>query len=113
MIKPHMPFQDGSKHAANEYCPTCHGNMDPSMWDANGVAIQQQPIKKPAKSVEQILDIWAKQPGAIVSHAERQFIVDMRKAFAARVGYGWMRQVIQWEWDHYEAGSQSSGLEKS
>lgn len=25
MIKPHAPFQDGSKHAANEYCPTCHG----------------------------------------------------------------------------------------
>lgn len=36
MIKPHMPFQDGSKHAANEYCPTCHGSFDPRMWDEEG-----------------------------------------------------------------------------
>ena len=36
MIKPHEPFQDGSKHAANEYCPTCHGHMDRSLWDAEG-----------------------------------------------------------------------------
>jgi hypothetical protein len=36
MIKAHEPFQDGSKHAANEYCPTCHGNMDRSLWDAEG-----------------------------------------------------------------------------
>jgi hypothetical protein len=36
MIKPHAPFQDGSKHAANEYCPTCHGHMDPNIWDSDG-----------------------------------------------------------------------------
>lgn len=40
MIKPHEPFQDGSMHAANEYCPTCHGHMDLSYWDSNGRAIQ-------------------------------------------------------------------------
>lgn len=36
MIKPHEPFQDGSKHAANEYCPTCHGHMNPNLWDSDG-----------------------------------------------------------------------------
>ncbi len=37
MIKAHEPFQDGSSHAANEYCPTCHGNMDRNLWDAEGM----------------------------------------------------------------------------
>ncbi len=36
MIKPHEPFQDGSKHAANEYCPTCHGQFDSRLWDSEG-----------------------------------------------------------------------------
>lgn len=36
MIAPHMPFQDGSKHAANEYCPTCHAGMDRTLWDEEG-----------------------------------------------------------------------------
>lgn len=49
-------------------------------------------------TVEEILAEWSKQPGAIVTAAERQFIADMRKAAAAGVGYGWMRQVIGWEW---------------
>jgi hypothetical protein len=53
--------------------------------------------KKP-KTVEEILAIWEKQPGARVSNAERQFIRDMRKAADNRVGYGWMKQVIDWEW---------------
>lgn len=50
------------------------------------------------KTVEQILDIWALQPGARVSGAERQFIDDMRKAAMCGVGYGWMKQIIDWEW---------------
>jgi transposase len=36
MIKPHAPFQDGSKHAANEYCPTCHDKFDRNIWDEEG-----------------------------------------------------------------------------
>lgn len=36
MIKWHEPFQDGSTHAANEYCPTCHRYMDRRMWDEAG-----------------------------------------------------------------------------
>jgi hypothetical protein len=36
MIKPHEPFQDGSKHAMNEYCPSCHGQYDRNLWDAAG-----------------------------------------------------------------------------
>lgn len=49
-------------------------------------------------TVEEILAQWQKQPGAVVTPAERQFIADMRKAAAAGVGYGWMRQVVGWEW---------------
>lgn len=36
MVKPHLPFSDGAKHALNEYCPTCHGPFDPAMWDSQG-----------------------------------------------------------------------------
>lgn len=50
------------------------------------------------KTVEQILEIWERQPGAKVSMPEREFIQDMRAARHARVGYGWMLQVIEWEW---------------
>lgn len=53
---------------------------------------------KKRQSVEEILDIWEKQPGAVVSGAERQFIQDMRKAAMCGVGYGWMKQIIDWEW---------------
>jgi len=49
-------------------------------------------------AVESMLDQWEKQPGARVSPAERQFIADMRKAAAAGVGYGWMRQIASVEW---------------
>lgn len=37
MIKAHAPFQDGSKHAANEYCPTCHGPFQSHLWDSAGM----------------------------------------------------------------------------
>ena len=40
------------------------------------------------KTVEEILAQWAKQPGAFVARAEREFIDDMRKAARAGVGYG-------------------------
>lgn len=59
------------------------------------------PVAKKGRSVEQILADWEKQPGARVTIAERAFIQDMREAFAAGVGYGWMKQVIDWEWDHH------------
>ena len=55
-------------------------------------------MKKRAKTVEQILVEWEKQPGAVVSPDEWQFIADMRKARSVGVGYGWMLQVIEWEW---------------
>lgn len=56
-------------------------------------------------TVEQKLDEWLKQPGAFVTTAERQFIDDMRKARAAMVGYGWMQQIIEWEWQSTGAGA--------
>lgn len=41
---------------------------------------------------------WLSQPGAFVTDAEREFIRDMRKAATHGVGYGWMQQVVEWEW---------------
>lgn len=49
-------------------------------------------------TLEQRLADWLKQPGAFITPAERQFIEDMRKARTAGVGYGWMQQMIEWEW---------------
>jgi hypothetical protein len=49
-------------------------------------------------TLEDRLNGWLKQPGTRVTPAERQFIADMRKAAAAGVGYGWMQQVTEWEW---------------
>lgn len=40
-IPAHVPFADGSKHAGNRYCPTCHGAYDPALWDAQYRAIQR------------------------------------------------------------------------
>lgn len=48
--------------------------------------------------VERALADWAKQPGATITDATRQFVADMRKARAAGVGYGAMQQIIEWEW---------------
>jgi hypothetical protein len=49
-------------------------------------------------TLEERLDVWLKQPGTFVTEAERAFIADMRKAAAAGVGYGWMQQIAEWEW---------------
>ena len=48
---------------------------------------------------------WLEQPGTFVTGPERQFIEDMRKAAASDVGYGWMQQIIEWEWQSQGAGS--------
>jgi hypothetical protein len=53
----------------------------------------------PNLTVEQILERHLKM-GGYVTPAERQFIKDMRTARANDVGYGWMKQVINWEWEH-------------
>lgn len=55
-------------------------------------------MTEPKLTLEDRLNEWASQPGAIVTEAEVQFIEDMRKAAAANVGYGWMQQIIEWEW---------------
>ena len=62
------------------------------------------------KTIEELLAIWSQQPGAVVSDAERAFIRDMRWAAQHRVGYGWMQQVIDWEWQYKNASA--SGGEK-
>lgn len=60
-------------------------------------------------SLEDKLAKWAQQPGAVVTAPERQFIEDMRKAARAGVGYGWMQQIIEWEWQ--SVGSEAWGPE--
>lgn len=51
-------------------------------------------------TLEERLNEWLKQqPGARVTPAERTFIEHMCRAAAAGVGYGWMQQVIEWEWE--------------
>jgi hypothetical protein len=53
------------------------------------------------KTVEDRLGEWAAQgPTCRVSLAEWQFIEAMRSFARAGVGYGWMQQVIEWEWQH-------------
>jgi hypothetical protein len=55
-------------------------------------------------TLEERLAEFLKQPGTFVTEAEMQFIRDMRKAAERGVGYGWMQQVIGWEWEHKLGG---------
>lgn len=57
------------------------------------------------RTVEDRLGEWSKQPGAVVTDAQRQFIADMRSARESGVGYGWMQQIIEWEWQNKAPGS--------
>lgn len=70
------------------------------------------PVAKKGHTVEQILANWEKQPGAFVTLAEREFIDDMRTARSKGVGYGWMKQIIDWEWAATNPDSAPSGDEK-
>ncbi len=50
-------------------------------------------------TVEQILNAWQSQSHVCrVTPAQRAFIAAMRVARAMGVGFGWMQQVIEWEW---------------
>lgn len=52
-------------------------------------------------TVEEYIAQWASQmPGLRARDAEMQFISDMRRAAANGVGYGWMQQMIEVEWNH-------------
>jgi hypothetical protein len=44
------------------------------------------------RTVEQRLAEWAKQPGAVVTKQQRDFISAMRWFASLGVGYGWMQQ---------------------
>lgn len=56
-------------------------------------------------SVEQKIAKWLEQPGTFVTAAKSQFIADMRSAADRGVGYGWMQQIIEWEWQSKGPGS--------
>lgn len=55
-------------------------------------------------TVEDRLKEWLRQPGAVVTEAQIQFIAEMRKTASAGVGYGWMQQIIEWEWQSKSVG---------
>ena len=51
-------------------------------------------------TVEDKLREWLDSaPGAFVTTPEIDFIRDMRSAAKGGVGYGFMQQVIEWEWN--------------
>lgn len=51
-------------------------------------------------SVEEHLAAWAKQATSCeVTLAEWGFVADMRKAFRAGVGFGWMQSIVEVEWN--------------
>jgi hypothetical protein len=59
-----------------------------------------------AKTLEDRLLEWQSQaPTCRVTNAERKFIADMRKAAECGVGYGWMQQAIEWEWQSKGEGA--------
>lgn len=48
---------------------------------------------------------WLAQPGCQITSAEVEFLEAVR-AFAARgVGYGFMQQIIEWEWQDKGIGA--------
>jgi hypothetical protein len=49
-------------------------------------------------TLEERLDQFLKQPGTSITHEELGFIAHMRECASHGVGYGWMQQVIEWEW---------------
>ena len=54
-----------------------------------------------AKTLEQRLSEWAFHPDRIdtfITPNEKWFIAQMRAAASNGVGYGWMQQIIEWEW---------------
>jgi hypothetical protein len=59
----------------------------------------------PDITLEQRLRQWAEQPEAVVTGEEWQFIEYMRTAAKSGVGYGWMQQVIEWEWQSKGVGA--------
>lgn len=52
-------------------------------------------------TLEQRFSHWLRQPGTFVTDCEKAFVVRMRDAANCGVGYGWMQQVIEWEWQAY------------
>ena len=69
------------------------------------------------KTLEERQAEWLKQPGSFITTHETDFISAMRAAAANGVGYGWMQQVIEWEWaskcDHaYGPEALSAALER-
>ena len=55
-------------------------------------------------SVEDRLAVWASQGPYRITDEQITFIAAMRIARTSGVGYGWMRQIIGWEWEHATPG---------
>lgn len=46
----------------------------------------------------EFLRIHRRDPICRVTQEEKEFILAMRDASRKGVGYGWMQQIIEWEW---------------
>jgi len=56
-------------------------------------------------TVEEYLQKWMSQhPSFQVTPEELQFVEAVRKAKAGEVGYGWMQDIIEVEWQHVQPG---------
>jgi hypothetical protein len=62
-------------------------------------------------TLEEHMAEWLKQPGTLVTPAEKRCIEAMRDAARDGVGYGWMQQVIEWEWQTKVPGGGAWGPE--
>lgn len=58
-----------------------------------------------SKTLEQRFATHLLQPGSFITSHEKQFVAAMRLAAMNGVGYGWMQQVIEWEWQSKGPGS--------
>lgn len=54
--------------------------------------------QKPKTVEERLAECQAQSLACIVMPVEREFIVTMRGFVSRGVGYGWMQQIIEWEW---------------
>lgn len=62
--------------------------------------VADNPIeKRPPPTVEEFLMAHLSLPGTFVTNHERNFIADMRHYSAMGVGLGWMKQMIEIEFE--------------
>ena len=64
-----------------------------------------QRVSDTPRTVEDRIGRFLAQPGAYVGEPDYQFIAKIRESARHGVGYGFMQQVIEWEWQSKEQGA--------